>query len=67
MENEYSKFFCLFIIFVSAVMLGVTEIGFTYIFFWLNIENNADPYVIKHPSLTSTRKYDNEPHGTLFS
>ena len=39
----------------------------THIFFWLNTENNADPYIIKPPSLSSTRKRDNEPEGTLFS
>ena len=72
--------FCLFVIFVSAVMLGAILIGFktlmtlsiwrcilTHIFFWLNTENNADPYIIKPPSLSSTRKRDNEPEGTLFS
>ena len=52
--------FCLFVIFVSAIMLGAIKIGFrtsisfcvlTHIFFWLNTENNADPYIIKPPSL----------------
>ena len=68
--------FCLFVIFVSAVMLGAILIGFktsiwcciwTHIFFWLNTENNADPYNTKPPNLSSTRKCDNKPHDTLFS
>ena len=72
--------FCLFVIFVSAVMLGAILIGFktlmtlsiwrcilTHIFFRLNTENNADPYITKPPNLSSTGKCDNEPHDTLFS
>ena len=72
--------FCLFVIFVSAVMLGAILIGFktlmtlsiwrcilTPIFFRLNTENNADPYITKPPNLSSTGKCDNEPHDTLFS
>ena len=68
--------FCLFVIFVSAVMLGAILIGFktsiwccilTHIFFSLNTENNADPYIIKPPNLSSTRKCDNEPQGIAFS
>ena len=71
---------CLFVIFVSAVMLGAILIGFktlmtlsiwrcilTHIFFRLNTENNADPYITKPPNLSSTGKCDNEPHDTLFS
>ena len=72
--------FCLFVIFVSAVMLGAILIGFktlmtlsiwrgilTHIFFRLNTENNADSYITKPPNLSSTGKCDNEPHDTLFS
>ena len=69
--------FCLFVIFVSAVILGTILIGLmtlsiwrcilTQIFFWLNTENNADPYITKPPNLSSTGKCDNEPHDTLFS
>ena len=72
--------FFLFVIFVSAVILGAILIGFktlmtlsiwrcilTQIFFWLNTENNADPYITKPPNLSSTGKSDNEPHDTLFS
>ena len=72
--------FCLFVIFVSAVMFGAILIGFktlmtlsiwrciwTHIFFWLNTEKNADPYINKAPNLSSTRKCDKEPHDTLFS
>ena len=39
----------------------------TRIFFWLNTENNANPYVTKPANLSSTGKCDNEPHDTLFS
>ena len=68
--------FCLFVIFVSAAMLGAILIGFTTsnwcciltrILFWLNTENNADSYITKPPNLSSTGKCDNEPHDTLFS
>ena len=68
--------FCLFVIFVSAAMLGAILIGFktsnwccilTHILFWLNTENNADSYITKPPNLSSTGKCDNEPHDTLFS
>ena len=45
-------------IFVSTVMLG---------FFWLNTENNADPYITKLSSLSSTRECDEDTEGTLFS
>ena len=64
------------VIFVRAVMLGAIEIGFktsiwccilTHIFFWLNTENNADPYITKLSSLSSTRECDDDPEGTLFS
>ena len=70
------KFFCLFVIFASAVMLGAIWIGFktsiwccilNHLFFWLNTESNAVPCITKPPSLSSTRMYDNEPQGTLFS
>ena len=65
-----------FVIFVSAAMLGAILIGFktsnwccilTHILFWLNTENNADSYITKPPNLSSTGKCDNEPHDTLFS
>ena len=72
--------FCVFVIFVNAVMLFAILIGFktlmtlsiwrcilTPIFFRLNTENNADPYITKPPNLSSTGKCDNEPHDTLFS
>ena len=67
---------CLFIILLNVVMLGVIWIGFkipiwccifTHIFFSLNTEDHADLYIIKPPNLSSTRKCDNEPQGTLFS
>ena len=70
------KNFCFFVIFVSTIMLGATQTGFktsiwccilTHILFWLNTENNVDPYIIKPPNLSSTRKRYNEPQGTLFS
>ena len=68
--------FCLFVIFVSAVMLGAILIGsktsiwhciLTHIFFWFYTENNADPYTTKPPNLSSTGTCDNEPFDTLFS
>ena len=31
------------------------------------MEKNADPYITKIPSLSSTRECDHEPEGTLFS
>ena len=49
-------------VFVSIVMLGAI---FSH-FFWLHTENNPDPYIIKPSNLSSTRKCDNEPQGTLF-
>ena len=57
-------------------MLGAIEIGFetsiwccifTHIFFWLNSGKNAETYIIKLPSISSIREYDDEPDGTLFS
>ena len=67
MQNEYSKFlsFCHFCkrCHVKTVIWCCI---LTHIFFWLNTENNADSYIIKHQSLSNTRKCDNEPEGTLF-
>ena len=37
------------------------------IFFWLNTGKNADPYIIKPPSLLTTRECDVEADGALFS
>ena len=63
-------------IFVSTVMLGAIKIGFktsiwccilTHIFFWLNTENNADPYISKLSSLSSTKEHDDDPEGKLLS
>ena len=62
--------------FVSAVMLGAIWIWFksfiwccilTHIFCSLNTGKNADPYIIKLSSLSSTRECNDEPEGTLFS
>ena len=39
----------------------------THIFFWLNNGRNTDPYITKLSSLSSTREYDDDPEGTLFS
>ena len=47
-------------------MLGAIEI-LTHIFFWLNSGKNAETYIIKLPSISSIREYDDEPEGTLFS
>ena len=61
MQNKYSKFlsFC----HMNWISFHVV----TQIFFWLNTKNNAEPYIIKSPNLSSTRKCYNEPQGTLFS
>ena len=47
-------------------MLRAIEI-LTHIFFWLNSGKNAETYIIKLPSISSIREYDDEPDGTLFS
>ena len=36
-----------------------------YLFFWLNTGKNADSYIIKNPSLSSTTEYNDEPEATL--
>ena len=75
MQNEYSKFLS-FCHFCKRCHVRCHIIGFktsiwcsilTHIFFWLNTKNNADPYIITPPNLSSTRKCDNEPQGTLIS
>ena len=61
MQNKYSTFlsFC----HMNCITFHVV----TQIFFWLHTKNNAEPYIIKSPNLSSTRKCYNEPQGTLFS
>ena len=63
-------------IFVSAAILGAIWIMFktsiwccilTHILFWLNNGKNADPYIIKLPSLSSTIECNDEQEGILFS
>ena len=44
------------------LMLYLTS-HFVFVKYW----KNADLYIIKPPSLSSTRNYDDEPEGTLFS
>ena len=39
----------------------------THIFFWLNNGKSADPCITKLSILSSTRKCDDDPEGTLFS
>ena len=56
--------FCLFIRrFKTSIWCCIL----THIFFCLNTENNANPYIIKLLHLSGTRKCGNEPQGTLFS
>ena len=69
-QNWVEGFSCPFF-FLERSKIGLkTSIWFciiTHIYFWLNTENNADPYIIKHPYLSRTRNCDNEPQSTLFS
>ena len=37
-----------------------------YIYFSLKTGKNADPYIIKLPSLSGNRECDDEPESTLF-
>ena len=57
----------IFKMFVSSHINWVPFDVVTQIFFWLNTKKNAEPYIIKPPNLSSTRKCDNELQGTLFS
>ena len=60
MQNKYSK--------LVPYELGSRlpfDVILTHIFFWVNPGKNADPYIIKLPSLSSTRECDDEPE--LFS
>ena len=65
MQNEYSKF--LFFCQINWVKDFHLCCFLTQILFWLNTENNANPYIIKPPNLSSTSKCDNERQGILFS
>ena len=74
MENEYSKFssFCHFSMrcHVRCHINWAQDFHLMSnlnIFFWLNTENNADPYIINPPYLSRPKNIINELWGTLFS